>query len=40
LMRKIALNLFSQETSNKVGKKAKRLKAGWNNDYLLKVLAA
>ncbi|MEM6716071.1 MAG: ISAs1 family transposase, partial [Cyanobacteria bacterium P01_C01_bin.147] len=40
LMRKIALNLLSQETSTKVGKTAKRLKAGWDNDYLLKVLAA
>ena len=40
LMRKIALNLLSKESSVKVGKKAKRLKAGWDNDYLLKVLAA
>jgi predicted transposase YbfD/YdcC len=39
LVRKIALNLLSQETAAKVGKKAKRLKAGWDNDYLLKVLA-
>ena len=38
LMRKIALNLLSKEASVKVGKKAKRLKAGWDNDYLLKVL--
>jgi predicted transposase YbfD/YdcC len=40
LIRKIALNLLTQEASAKVGKKAKRLKAGWDNDYLLKVLAA
>ncbi|MEL6381003.1 MAG: ISAs1 family transposase [Cyanobacteria bacterium J06626_18] len=40
LMRKIALNLLAKESSVKVGKKAKRLKAGWDNDYLLKVLAA
>lgn len=40
LMRKIALNLLTKEASVKIGKKAKRLKAGWNNDYLLKVLAA
>lgn len=40
LMRKIALNLLSRESSVKVGKKAKRLKAGWDNDYLLKVLDA
>lgn len=39
LIRKIALNLLSQESSTKVGKKAKRLKAGWDNDYLVKVLA-
>jgi len=40
LIRKIALNLLSQETSAQVGKKAKRLKAGWDNDYLFKVLAS
>ena len=38
LIRHIALNLISQETSTKVGKKAKRLKAGWDNSYLAKVL--
>ena len=38
LIRHIALNLLSQETSTKVGKKAKRLKAGWDNSYLTKVL--
>ena len=40
LMRKIALNLLAKEDSVKVGKKAKRLKAGWDDDYLLKVLSA
>ncbi|MEM1309557.1 MAG: hypothetical protein AAGF98_08780 [Cyanobacteria bacterium P01_H01_bin.153] len=40
LMRKIVLNLLSKETSTKVGQKAKRLKVGWDNDYLLKVLTA
>lgn len=40
LIRKIALNLLTREASVKVGKKAKRLKAGWDNDYLLKVLNA
>ncbi|WP_346293798.1 ISAs1 family transposase [Sphaerothrix gracilis] len=40
LIRKIALNLLSRESSVKVGKKAKRLKAGWDNDYLLEVLTA
>ena len=39
LIRHIALNLLSQETSVKVGKKAKRKKSGWDNDYLAKVLA-
>lgn len=38
LIRKIALNLLTKETSAKVGKKAKRLKAGWDNNYLAKVL--
>ncbi|PZU98526.1 MAG: ISAs1 family transposase [Leptolyngbya sp.] len=40
VIRHIALNLLSQESSAKVGKKAKRLKAGWDNTYLTKVLAA
>lgn len=39
LVRHVALNLLKQETSAKVGIKAKRLKAGWNDDYLAKVLA-
>ena len=37
-LRRMALNLLKQEKSVKVGIKAKRLKAGWNHDYLLKVL--
>lgn len=40
LIRHIALNLLSKETSLKVGQKAKRKKAGWDNTYLAKVLAA
>jgi predicted transposase YbfD/YdcC len=40
LIRHIALNLLRQETSAKVGIKAKRLKAGWDNDYLYRVLAS
>ena len=39
IIRHIALNLLNQEKSNRRGKKAKRLKAGWDNDYLLKVLS-
>lgn len=40
LIRHIALNLLGQETSVRAGKKAKRKKAGWDNAYLVKVLAA
>ena len=40
VLRHIALNLLKQETTAKVGIKAKRLNAGWNPDYLIKVLSA
>jgi hypothetical protein len=33
------LNLLKQDRSLKCGIKAKRKKAGWDHDYLLKVLA-
>jgi predicted transposase YbfD/YdcC len=38
LLNKIALNLLKNEKTTKVGIKTKRAKAGWDNDYLLKVL--
>lgn len=38
LLRHIALNLLKQESTCKRGIKTKRLKAGWDMDYLAKVL--
>lgn len=35
LINRIALNLLKNEKSAKVGVRGKRLKAGWDNDYLL-----
>ncbi len=40
LIRQVALNLLRQDSSAKGGIKTKRLKAGWDNDYLLRILAA
>ena len=37
-LRQTAHNLLKKETSLKVGIQGKRLQAGWNQDYLLKVL--
>lgn len=40
IVRRLALSLLKQETSRSVGIKLKRKDAGWNPDYLLKVLTA
>jgi len=38
VVRHIAMNLLSQDQSAKGGVHAKRLKAGWDNAYLRRVL--
>jgi predicted transposase YbfD/YdcC len=39
IVRHIALHLLKQENTAKCGVRAKRLKAGWDEDYLLTVLS-
>lgn len=39
LMRKLALNLLRQEKSVPLGIAAKQKRAGWDHDYLLKILS-
>jgi predicted transposase YbfD/YdcC len=39
VIRHIAVNLVTQEKSAKVGTRAKRKKAGWDDQYLFKILA-
>ena len=38
-LNRLALNLLKKETTRKVGIATKRKICGWDNDYLLKVLA-
>ncbi len=40
VIRHISLNLIKAEETAKVGIKTKRLMAGWDNDYLLKIIGA
>jgi hypothetical protein len=38
LLNRIALNLLKNDKTIKVGVRGKRLKAGWNNNYLIKLI--
>lgn len=39
VLRRMALSVLKEEATLKRGIKAKRLKAGWDHDYLPKILA-
>jgi hypothetical protein len=39
VLRRIALNLLRQDTTTKAGITARRLKAGWDEHYLLRLLS-
>ena len=39
ILRRLALDLLHREKSAKIGMAAKRKRAGWKTDYLLKVLS-
>ncbi len=39
-LRRMALNLLKQDTSTKAGMKSKQKKAGWDSDYLFKILSS
>jgi len=38
VLRHLALNLLQQQKTKRLSVKAKRLKAGWDTDYLLQIL--
>ncbi len=39
IIKRIALNMLSKDKTSNIGIKAKRKKAGWNNDYLKNIVA-
>lgn len=39
VLRKIAINLVGRDRSTKASVRAKRKKAAWNDDYMLRLLA-